>query len=645
MDKLLAARHCLSDNLEKSISLASQIDQTKSTLQKINENIPLFSTELRSTYTRKSTLSAVGKHADRAFGPVSAVLRIYDSVRGLENLLIEGPTGGDIAGYLSAVKQLEEALMFLSDNCGLAGQWMEDIVKLLDENEMADDKYIFNVKRSLRILSELKAMEASARLNGGLLSNAFNRLELAFRQMVQPVVQNLQAIIERLKANNRLENCKTIFVDVRSSKARATLEALDLSYLEIEISESDSIQKFEDHTVQWGKHMEFALKQVLQPEKELCKSLFGKFGSEISHACFAKITVQSGFLALLEFGTRVTEAKKDAIKLLKLLEIFAILDNLRSDFNMLFASKACVEIQNLTRDLIKRVVDGACEIFKELSLQVEVQRYNTMPPSDGGVPRLVTFVTNYCVMLLEDNNKPILSQVLSIHQIWNNKKSHNGILREEFLNILNSLEVNLEAWSKTFEDTSLSYFFLMNNYKYLYELLQGTVFGDLIGENLLSDYKRKMQINAQAYLKHSWGKLPAILSEDDLVLFSFGSTQELVKKRFREFNDMFEEIYKKQSKWVVMEFAVRETACQLIFHAVVPTYRSFVHNYGYLVESGSSPGKYVKYSASNLEAMISSLFQPNVTKFGRSNSSKSNYLVGKLRNAVANQFRVAPITT
>ncbi|KMS97218.1 hypothetical protein BVRB_7g177700 [Beta vulgaris subsp. vulgaris] len=651
MEKLLAARQCLRDSLEKSKSVASHIDETKSTLQKINKNLPLLSTELRSTYTRKSTLCAIREHADRAFGPVAAVLKIYDSVRGLELSLMAGPTGGDIVGYLSVVKQLEEALVFLSDNCGLAVQWMEDMVKLLDENVMADDKYILNVKKSLRILLEMKAMEAHARLNGGLLTESLNKVELGFRQLVKDNPRNsqVQTIIERLKANDRLENCMTIFVDVRSSNARAALQELNLSYLEIEISESDSIQKFEEHTIQWGKHMELAVKHILQPECELCKSVFEKFGLESSLGCFAKITAQSGFLELLGFGTRVTEAKKDAIKLLKLLDIFAILDNLRVDFNTLFGSKACLEIQHLTRDLIKRVVDGACEIFKELSLQVEVQRYNMMPPSDGSVPRLVTFVTNYCLMLLKDEYRLKLSQVLSIHQIWHMKKTHKGILREEFRNILNSLEVNLETWSKTFEDAALSYFFLMNTYIYLYEFLQGTVFGNVMGEKLLSGYKQKIQNYAESYLKNSWGKLLAILSEDDLILFSPGrtSTQELVKKRLREFNDTFEEIHKNQSEWVVMDNALREKACQLIVHAVIPTYRSYIHNYSYLVEYGSSPSKYVRYSASSLEAMLNSLFlfQPNISKFARSNSSKSNHLMGKLRNVVANQFRVVPITT
>ncbi|XP_057535043.1 exocyst complex component EXO70A1-like [Amaranthus tricolor] len=653
MDKLLAYRQCLRETLEKSKSLASQIDKNSSVLQNIHENLPVLSAEIRSTCTRKATLSAVGECVNRAFGPVSAVLKMYDSVCGLEQSILvgPGPTGGGIVEYISVLKQLEGAMMFLTDNCGLAMQWIEDIVKLLDENEKGDDKYLLNVKKSLRILSKIKSIEARSRLDGGILNGSLNELELMFRKLVKDDLSNshIQIIIERLKENNRFENCMTTFVDVRSSNSRASFEALDLSYLEIEISESDSIQKFEDHTAQWGKHIKFSLKHILEAEYELCKSTFDKFGSEDSLACFAKIASQSGFLELLEFGIKITQAKKDAIKLLKLLDIFTILDNLRMDFNKLFGSKQCEKIQNQTRALIKRIVEGASEIFRELSLQVEAQRYNTMPPLDGGVPRLVTFVTNYCVMLLENDYKPILTQVLSIHQIWNKKRSLEGILKYELQNILDSLEVNLETWSSTLEDTDLSYFFLMNNYIYLYEFMQGTSLGDLVGDKMVNGYKRKMQNYAQAYLKHSWGKLPSILSEDELLLFSSGrtSSQELVKNRLREFNDTFEDLYKAQSNWIVSDnAALREKACQLIVHTVVPYYRSFLRNYSHLVENESSSSKYVKYSASSLEGMICSLFvQPNVIRLSRSHSSKSNQLIGKLRNAVASQFRVAPIST
>lgn len=76
----------------------------------------------------------------------------------------------------------------------------------------------------------------------------------------------------------------------------------------------------------------------------------------------------------IKVGEIVANSKQDPIKLLKLLDIFDGLNKMRPDFNKLFGSKGCFEIQNRTRDLVKMVVEGACQIFWELLTQVELQR-------------------------------------------------------------------------------------------------------------------------------------------------------------------------------------------------------------------------------------------------------------------------------
>jgi len=97
---------------------------------------------------------------------------------------------------------------------------------------------------------------------------------------------------------------------------------------------------------------------LFEAEYKLCNDVFERIGLDVWMGCFSKIAAQTGILAFLQFGKTVTESKKDPIKLLKLLDIFASLNKLRLDFNRLFGGEACIEIQNLTRDLIKRVIDG-----------------------------------------------------------------------------------------------------------------------------------------------------------------------------------------------------------------------------------------------------------------------------------------------
>ncbi|XP_020266748.1 LOW QUALITY PROTEIN: exocyst complex component EXO70A1-like [Asparagus officinalis] len=593
--------------------------------------------------------------------PPAAVSKVFDAVHGLEPPLLSDPRS-DLNSYLSVLKRLEEALRFLSDNCALAVQWLDDIVDYLDDNAVADSKFLQNLKSSLSFLKS----NSSSSLDGGLLEEALTRLETEFRRLLDEhsvplpmpstslsaaaiapsplpvhVITKLAAIIERMIANNRLDRCVSIYIEVRGSNVRASLKALDLNYLEISVADFDDVQSIEGWIEKWGKHLEFAVKHLFEAEYKLCNDVFERAGPpEVWTGCFAEIAAQAGILAFLKFGKTVTESKKDPIKLLKLLDIFNSLNRLRVDFNRLFGGKACIEIQNETRDLIKRVIDGSCEIFWELLVQVELQR-QTPPPLDGSVPKLVSFITDYCNRLLGEDYKPVLTQVLGIQRSWNRQNFHEGLLKDAILNIIKALEVNFEAWSKGYEDQILSYLFMMNTHWHFFKHLKGTKLGVLLGDPWLREHEQYKEYYAACYLRESWSKLPSLLSREGLILFSGGraTARDLVKKRLKAFNDTFDDMYQKQSNWVISDKDLREKTCQLIIQAIVPVYRSYMQNYGPLVEQDASASKYAKYTAQTLEKMLSSLFQP---KPGRSASFRVRHSNGKMNSVVTNQYRSAP---
>ena len=660
---LIAARKSLKLSLEKSKSLGLALKKAGPILDEMKQRLPSLEAAVRPIRADKEALVAAGGHINRAIGPAAAVLKVFDAVHGLEKSLLSDPRN-DLPGYLSVIKRLEEALRFLGDNCGLAIQWLEDIVEYLEDNVMADERHLLNLKKSLKGLRELQSDDERAHLDGGLLNAALDKLEgefwrlltehsvplpmpssstlgdqavIAPSQLPVSVIHKLQAILGRLRTNNRLEKCISIYVEVRSSNVRASLQALDLDYLEISIAEFNDVQSIEGYIAQWGKHLEFAVKHLFEAEYKLCNDVFERLGLDVWMGCFSKIAAQAGILAFLQFGKTVTESKKDPIKLLKLLDIFASLNKLRLDFNRLFGGAACIEIQNLTRDLIRRVIDGAAEIFWELLVQVELQR-QIPPPPDGNVPILVSIITEYCNKLLGDNYKPILSQVLVIHRSWKHEKFQERILVGEVLNIIKAIELNLETWTKAYEDTVLANLFAINNHYHVYKHLKGTKVGDLLGDSWFIEHEKYKDYYATIFLRDSWGKLPGHLSREGLILFSGGraTARDLVKKRLKTFNEAFDEMYKKQSSWVVPDRDLREKICQQIVQAVVPIYRSYMQNYGPLVEQDGSSNKYAKYSVQALEQMLSSLFLP---KPGRYASFKGRQLSDKFNNGVADLRR------
>ncbi|XP_050363797.1 exocyst complex component EXO70A1 [Argentina anserina] len=643
IQNLISASKSLRLSLQKSQGLGLALEKAGSRFEEINQRLPSLEAAVRPIRADKEALASVGGHINRAVGPAAAVLKVFDAVHGLEKSLLSDPSS-DLPGYLSVLKRLEEALRFLGDNCGLAIQWLEDIVEYLEDNAVADKRYLSNLKKSLKSLRELQSDEGKTYLDGGLLEAALEKLENEFRRLLTEhsmplpmssssslgdqaciapsplpvmVIQKLQAIIGRMISNNNLEKCISIYVEVRSSNVRASLQALNLDYLEISIAEFNDVQSIEGYIAQWGKHLEFAVKHLFEAEYKLCNDVFERIGLDVWMGCFAKIAAQAGILAFLQFGKTVTDSKKDPIKLLKLLDIFASLNKLRLDFNRLFGGGACVEIQNLTRDLIKSVIDGAAEIFWELLLQVELQRQNP-PPPDGSVPKLVSFITDYCNKLLGDDYKPILTQVLIIHRSWKHEKFQEKLLINEVIEIAKAIEQNLEAWMKLYEDPSLANLFAMNNHWHLYRSLKGTKLGALLGDSWLREHEQYKGYYAEVFLRDSWGKLPSHLSREGLILFSGGraTARDLVKKRLKTFNENFDEMYKRQSNWIVSDKDLREKTCQLIVQAVVPVYRSYMQNYGPLVEQDGSSNKYAKYSVQTLEKMLMSLFQPKPLRYG-----------------------------
>ncbi|XP_057949725.1 exocyst complex component EXO70A1-like [Malania oleifera] len=664
IQNLVAARNFLKSSLEKSKALASAIEKTGPRLEEIHQRLPALEAAFQPILVQMRALVAVRGHINRAVAPAAAVLKVFDAVHELKNSLLSNPCL-DLPEYLTVMNQLEEALKFLAGNCRLAIQWLEDIAEFLEENAViTNDRYLSNLNKSLKILQELEVAMKHASLNGGLLNVAFDQLEIEFKRQLAEisvpvpkaakvsiapsplplsVIKKLEAIIERLKGKDQLENCASAYIEVRISNVKASLQALDLDYLKLSISKFDYVQIVEGSIDEWSKHLEFAVKYLLELEHKLCNELFGKIGLDFSINCFAKIVTKSGFLDFLQFGNKVTESKKDPIKLLKLLEIFSALNNLRLDFNRLFSGKACIDIQTMTRNLIKRIVYRAHKIFWELSPQVESQR-QTPPPADGTVPRLVTFVTEYCNQLLGNKYKPILTHILAIHQSWKHERFHEELIIEEIRNIMKELELNLEAWSDTYDDTALSNIFMINNMWYFYTTQHNTHLGALMGDGWLRGHEQSMEYFISAYLGDSWGKLAALLSQEGQTVLSDRreTTCNLLKKRLKEFNEEFDGIQKKHSNYVLSDKRLREKICQLIIQVIVPVYRSYLQDYETLIELDTGDSKYTIYNAENLENMLSSLFQPKIWTCG---STKNTHLISQTRSAVTNRTGLALIAT
>lgn len=119
-------------------------------------------------------------------------------------------------------------------------------------------------------------------------------------------------------------------------------------------------------------------------------------------------------------------------------------------------------------------------------------------------------------------------------------------------------------------------------------------------------------------------------------MFSGGraTARNLVKQRLKSFNEAFDDMYKKQARWIIADKDLQEKTSQVITQTIVPVYRSYMQNYGPLVEQDQSASKYAKYTAESLEKMLNSLFHPKPSKQG---SFKARHLSGKFSNQLGRE--------
>ncbi|XP_024632751.1 exocyst complex component EXO70I [Medicago truncatula] len=610
-DNIEATIKFLTSSLKTSIAISSALDESSSRLELLNQRCLSMQASLKPISKQNLLFSNVEHGIDSVLCSVSAILKVFQCVGHLEHSL-SIDANSDLFTYVSNTKKLEEALTFLTNNCKLATSWLKSVFKFLQSKTTIgpNEFYLLNVNKSLRILQELQAIENSACLDRGILSIALDKLEMAFHKLLMensmplPLVslyphndqQNdvakqglqfpsstrmLQVIADRLNANNRLNKCQTMFVEVRGTNARRSLKTLDLSYLEISTSEFEDAQTMESCIGKWGNHLELVVVKLLEVEYELCTIVFKNIDSKAWMSCFAKMAIELGIFSFIKFGKVVTETKNDPFKLLNLLSMFKILNGLRLKFNQLFRGEACEEIRIVTKDLITRVVNGVSEIFLQLSEQVKFQR-PTCPPSDGSVPKLVSFVTDYCNKLLSDEYKPHLNKVLEIHLSWRNE---------------------------------------------LYE--EGSLVGNMMGDSWLRAHEQYKEYYAALYLRNSWGNIQTILE----ISSSMTMTCQDLAKRINTFTLAFDERCKKQCNLIISDEALRKWVCKHLVEGIIPIYKVYLKNYILSLENDDAmvDNKNVKYTAKSLGNRIWSLFQPKLRKHADAGSIKHIDLISKIK--------------
>ncbi|XP_001369127.1 exocyst complex component 7 isoform X8 [Monodelphis domestica] len=238
-------------------------------------------------------------------------------------------------------------------------------------------------------------------------------------------------------------------------------------------------------------------------------------------------------------------------------------------------------------------------------------------PKDGTVHELTSNAILFLQQLLdfqETAGAMLASQETSSSATSYNSEFSKRLLSTYICKVLGNLQLNLLSKSKVYEDPALRAIFLHNNYNYILKSLEKSELIHLVAvtqKTAERSYREHIEQQIQTY-QRSWLKVTDYISEKNLPVFQPGvklrdKERQMIKERFKGFNDGLEELCKIQKAWAIPDTEQRDKIRQAQKTIVKENYGAFLHRYA-SVPFTKNPEKYIKYRVEQVADMIERLF-------------------------------------
>ncbi|NWI48068.1 EXOC7 protein, partial [Picathartes gymnocephalus] len=346
--------------------------------------------------------------------------------------------------------------------------------------------------------------------------------------------------------------------------------------------------------------------------------------------------IQESLDNLIMEGDNIVSAARKAIirhDYSAVLTIFPILKHLKqmkSEFDQVLQGTAA-GTKNKLPGLITSMETTGAKALEEFADNIKNdpdKEYNM--PKDGTVHELTSNAILFLQQLLdfqETAGAMLASQVLGDtynipldpRETSSSASSYSSEFSRRLLStyickVLGNLQLNLLSKSKVYEDPALSAIFLHNNYNYILKSLEKSELIQLVAvtqKTAERSYRELIEQQIQTY-QRSWFKVTDYISERNLPVFQPGvklkdKERQMIKERFKGFNDGLEELCKIQKAWAIPDMEQRDKIRRAQKTIVKETYGAFLNRYGN-VPFTKNPEKYIKYQVDQVGEMIEKLF-------------------------------------
>ncbi|XP_045381680.1 exocyst complex component 7 isoform X2 [Lemur catta] len=333
--------------------------------------------------------------------------------------------------------------------------------------------------------------------------------------------------------------------------------------------------------------------------------------------------IQDALDGLMLEGENIVSAARKAIirhDFSTVLTVFPILRHLKQtkpEFDQVLQGTAASTKNKLPGLITSMETIGAkaLEDFADNIKNDPDKEYNM--PKDGTVHELTSNAILFLQQLLdfqETAGAMLASQETSSSATSYSSEFSKRLLSTYICKVLGNLQLNLLSKSKVYEDPALSAIFLHNNYNYILKSLEKSELIQLVAVTQRTaerSYREHIEQQIQTY-QRSWLKVTDYITEKNLPVFQSGvklrdKERQMIKERFKGFNDGLEELCKIQKAWAIPDTEQRDKIRQAQKNIVKETYGAFLHRFGN-VSFTKNPDKYIKYQVEQVGDMIDRLF-------------------------------------
>ncbi|XP_051770290.1 exocyst complex component 7 isoform X10 [Ctenopharyngodon idella] len=654
-DKLKQEQETLSfirESLEKSDQLTKGM---VSILSSFESRLMQLENSIIPVHKQTENLQRLQENVDKTLSCMDHVISYYHVAKDTDKIIREGPAGR-LDEYLACIAKIQKAVEYFQDNNPDSPELNTVKARFEKGKELLEAEFRSLLTRYSKPVPPVLILDAI----GGDEDMEVQE-DVMLEHLPEAVLQDIICISAWLVEYGRNQDFMNVYFQVRSSQLDRSIKGLKEHFRKNSASSaihSPAVQTKRKETPTKKAPKRPGLDHDLRGVKLLsddkhgaatgkddvldieidsyihCISAFVKL-AQSEYALLTEIIpehhqkktfdslIQEALDNLMLEGDNIVSAARRAIMrhdYSAVLTIFPILRHLKQtkpDFDTTLQGTAASTKNKLPALITSMETTGAkaLEEFADSIKNDPDKEYNM--PKDGTVHELTSNAILFLQQLLdfqETAGAMLASQESSSSASSYSSEFSRKLLSTYIYKVLGNLQLNLSNKAKVYEDPALRAVFLHNNYNYILKSLEKSELIQLVAvthKKVETSYRELIELEIQNY-QRSWLKVTEHLTERNIPAFQPGTKlkdkeRQIIKDKFKGFNEGLEELCKIQKGWAVPDKEQRDAIRQAQKRVVSEAYRAFLQRCAN-ISFTKNPEKYHRYAPEQVEEMIDKLF-------------------------------------